>query len=909
MHPTRAGGAVALAAAAFTLCAPRAEAEPIAVRFAPPEIEARDVCVARAPKHVLAERWNGWEGTALPDRPIPLVRRDLRLLAQMDVTRWADTIRAVNDLLLREVDSYDDIDRMLDRIDLLIAEDNLGTLREEGLVARLLEVAPTGSTKSKLMAAELLRDGIGTEADPARAEDFLRDAAFAGHPDAILQLVAQTEPGETVEALGIDPEVAVPLAFGGMLGSVDARVCDRINQIADHYQTGDVVAADPALAEEWYRLSARLGGSNGAWQAAQMHVAANRIARDPEVMVSLLEQAADAGLTYAMLELGRMYATGGLVPKDVDRAEEIYRRAADLGDETGLTRLVNLKRARSSGSREDTGEIIALLERMTGLEEPPAWVYSRLGNMLLVHEGRWAGEARAEELFHKALSLDPYQVPARSRLAQIEMRYADTEQEVADVTSRLRRVVSANGRADPMQDLQAIYRCRAATAPHPAKHEYWVEMEEFSGDKTVDLTAAEVRAQAADPDPFVVAQLQTQALNGRAASLANLLQIRGGDDALAPLVDVVGREGGQTHEARGDTALTLGDRDGAERLLRAGVAAGETGARMGLARLLEDDGIASEEERAEILSLVRPLAENGQGSAIRMIVALDEDVDADAAWRTYRDAIDRNGDFAALAFALTRLGDPGAVDDYLGRIRAVMPCYSGNALALARAMDALGRTEAVPHWIDVAVASARTGWEYVATADTLRDLDSSDAAVDRAATLYREGVERGYALAMRRLLNLGKEGRIELAEAETVDLYARMISSSPPQNIPSVLTMVGFAPEAVQAEVEKRIDRRALLQASADQGNATAQLDLARMVQEDAETADDLRRYAELLAASARQGNDAAMLRLSEAYTYGLGVERSLEMADTWLLRAAEAGNQDAIRTTRMLETAKEPIQ
>ena len=81
------------------------------------------------------------------------------------------------------------------------------------------------------------------------------------------------------------------------------------------------------------------------------------------------------------------------------------------------------------------------------------------------------------------------------------------------------------------------------------------------------------------------------------------------------------------------------------------------------------------------------------------------------------------------------------------------------------------------------------------------------------------------------------------------------------------------------------------------------------MVQEDAETADDLRRYAELLAASARQGNDAAMLRLSEAYTYGLGVERSLEMADTWLLRAAEAGNQDAIRTTRMLETAKEPTQ
>ena len=57
------------------------------------------------------------------------------------------------------------------------------------------------------------------------------------------------------------------------------------------------------------------------------------------------------------------------------------------------------------------------------------------------------------------------------------------------------------------------------------------------------------------------------------------------------------------------------------------------------------------------------------------------------------------------------------------------------------------------------------------------------------------------------------------------------------------------------------------------------------------------------------QGNDAAMLRLSQAYTYGLGVERSLERADLWLARAAEAGNEEAVRTTRMLETAKEPTQ
>ncbi|WP_306132374.1 hypothetical protein [Roseivivax marinus] len=909
MHPTRACGLAALASAAFALSGPPAQAEPVAVRFAPPEIEAGDVCVARAPKHVLATRWGDWSGTALPDMPIPLIRRDLRLLAQMDVERWAETIRTANDLLLRDVESYDETDRMLDRIDLLIAQDDIATLREEGLVETLLEVAPQGSTKAKLMAAEMLRDGVGVEADADRAEEFLRDAAFAGHPDAILQLVAETPAGEPVPGLGIAPEVAVPLAFGGMLGRVDTRVCDRINQIADHYETGDIVAADPELAEEWYRLSASLGGSNGAWSAAQMHIAANRIERDPEVMMALLEQAADAGLTYAMLELGRMYANGGLVEQDLQRAEDFYREAADHGDTTGLTRLVNLKRENSDGSYEATGEIVALLERMIALDEPPAWAFSRLGNMLLEHEGRWAGEARAEKMFTTALELDPYQVPARSRLAQIEMREARTEQEIANVTSRLRRVVSANGRADPMQDLQSIYLCRAPSAPRLDDYAYWVEMEEFSGDKTVDLTAMETRAQRADPDPLVVAQLQTQALNGRAASLANLLRIEGSDGTLDPLVDLVSDEGGRPRNARGDAALKLGERERAIELLRSAVEAGETGARLDLAVVLEEDGIASEEEREEILDLVRPLAESGRGSAIETIVELDDSVSADDAWQTYRDAIDRNGDFTALAFALTRLEDPAQVDDYLGRIQAIMPCYSGNALTLARAMDALDRSEDVPHWIDVAEASARTGWEYVSTADTLLELDQSEAAYARAATLYREGIDRGYALAMRRMLNLGKEGRIELAEAETVQLYSRMISASPPENIPSVLTMVSFAPDEVREKVEANIDRRALLRASAEGGNAEAQLELAMLVQDEAETAADLNRYADLLAASAGQGNDAAMLRLSQAYTYGLGVERSLERADLWLARAAEAGNEEAVRTTRMLETAKEPTQ
>jgi TPR repeat protein len=45
------------------------------------------------------------------------------------------------------------------------------------------------------------------------------------------------------------------------------------------------------------------------------------------------------------------------------------------------------------------------------------------------------------------------------------------------------------------------------------------------------------------------------------------------------------------------------------------------------------------------------------------------------------------------------------------------------------------------------------------------------------------------------------------------------------------------------------------------------------------------------------------MYLLSTAYSFGLGVEPSLDVSRDWLFRAAEAGNQEALDTVRLLET------
>ena len=910
MSLPRSGRLIAFAVVGVVGTASHLFAEPVDVTFRPPDIESSEVCVPRSPIHKLVARWKDWDGASLPNQPIALMRRDLRLLRQADAKRWADTIRNANDLLLREVDSYDASDRMIDRIDLLIGLGDIDTLKKEGLPEKLLKIASSGSTSAQMMAANLLSNGIGIEPDPKRAMELIRSAAYGGHPDALLQLAALTSEGTKVPDWDIAPNVAVTLAFGALLGDEDARVCDRINQIASHYEKGKVVKQDVDLAEDWYRLSAKLSGTNGAWNVALLHLDADRIERDTSVMLAHLRQASDAGLTYAQLRLGSIYERGALVEKDLGKAEELYREAADAGDPTALTRLVNLERDTSNGSEEAVAEIISLLEEMIKLPDTPAWAFSRLGNLLLEHEGRWAGEERAVAAFQHALEIDPNQVPARSRLARIAMRYVKSDQDFANVTSELRRVVSANGRSDPMLDLQASYQCRGPSAPQPVKSEYWAAIERFSGDKTIHLTGAQLREQSSNADPLVLAQLQTQALNTRAVSLANFLAIRDIDDdtgKLGALRAIVADAGAKTNSAMADVAMTLGRSDEqVEKWLRQAVENNEAGAKMALVRYLREDGVSSPQERDEILFLVRPLAQTGNGAAIRAIVELDDDVDPAAAWRTYADAIERNGDFEALVFALAHLGSDILVDDYVGRIRAVMSCYSANALELVRAMSALGRDEAAQHWIDIARATAETGWEFVAMADTVRELDLSEDPVKLAASLYREGIRIGEPLAIRRILQMGKEGKIELTQDDTVDLYVQMVTTSPPQNIPSVLKMASFAPDSLRERIEARINRRDLYAKAAEQGNPVAQLELAKLIQDDARTPSDLKRYADLIQASAQQGNSDAMLLLSKAYSYGFGIERSAKISDEWLMRAAEAGNREAERTARMLETAKE---
>jgi TPR repeat protein len=871
-----------------------AQAEPIEVTFTPPDMAPQDLCMPRPPNHEVRARWEDWDGTQLGERSNALVRRDLRLLRQADAERWFGTIEQAQTLLDARSESYDDADRMRDRLALLTAAGRVDQIEEEGLAQALVDLAPGSSGSVKVTAAGILSEGRGGVArDEEAALSLLRSAAYEGHPNAIIELASMSASGIDVPDWNIASDVAITMAFGGKIGDADPLVCDRINQIASYYRSGDVVAADHDLAETWYRFSASLGDFNAAWQVARYHMNAEFIDKDNDVLMAHLEQAADGRLTFAMTELAQVLQRGALAERDMQRAMSLYEASADLGDLTAYTRLANMARDTDTGNPEDRARRIEILTEITQLPDPPAWAFAQLSDAVLERDGRWAGEEQAQALIDRALEIDPEKGAALLRDARLQLRYVDNAAEFTALTSDLRAMVRDNGRTEFMQALQRAYHCRAPNAPRDRKAQLWYGAEAFSGDMTITSAELDMSDMGPSETYITMAQLQSQAINERSRSLANLLREFGGgsDDGLGKLVAMSRRSGEPVYSARGLSALRSGDRDTARAWFEQAVAAGEDGAEIDLAKLYADPGIR-ETRRDEIIRLATEAAHNGSGRAIELLVEVDPEMDAASAWETFAADIERTGDAQALTFALHHLDDADRIEDYIGRIQAVIPCHGMDAVRMANAMTALDRPDRARHWLDVARSTAAgVDWELVAVGDALlANAELYDDPKGAALDLYRASTELDYPLAFRKLLAMRKEGRAEIPLEEATELWTDYIDVTSVEDIPAALKLLRFSDDEIRSAVNERIDVRGLYATAAEQGNPVAQLELAKLVR-DGDGASGVARYADLLRASAEQGQDEAMMLLSEAYAYGIGVETDTAKSRAWLERAAEAGN------------------
>ena len=248
---------------------------------------------------------------------------------------------------------------------------NLGGLYETGFgvnkdetraLSLFNEAAKRGSVEGMYRAGVAYYDGLGVQKDlPTACQWFIRAGSY-GHPYGEEQAGLCYYNGNGVQQ---NHETAYNwLVDAGQAGLADARVL-----VADMFDRGDGHVKDEAAAVQWYQAAAEQGnvyamtelgahlrlGQGVAWNEAQAmqwfakaaqagYVPAetslatgyeNGLGQDSaqgkqdyQQAAYWFGQAADQDDSYAQLNLGVMYEKGWSVPQNLERAKQLYARAA-----------------------------------------------------------------------------------------------------------------------------------------------------------------------------------------------------------------------------------------------------------------------------------------------------------------------------------------------------------------------------------------------------------------------------------------------------------------------------------------------------------------------------------------------------------------------------------------------------
>lgn len=184
--------------------------------------------------------------------------------------------------------------RPIDALNALPAEEiarRLSGSREE-VAAFVREAAEAGSAEAQARLGQILLDGDGLPADPARAFRWFDKAARAGHLEAA-------------------------------------------NMVGRCHDLGWGVPVDKARAAAWYERAADRGLVWAMYNFATLLTLGQGVAEDKPRALTLFRRAADAGNAKALNFVGSFHEDGWVVARDRDEAARCYRLAAACGDFRG----------------------------------------------------------------------------------------------------------------------------------------------------------------------------------------------------------------------------------------------------------------------------------------------------------------------------------------------------------------------------------------------------------------------------------------------------------------------------------------------------------------------------------------------------------------------------------------------
>lgn len=889
-------------------------AQVLDLAFLPPQVAPQDLCVPEAAQAPVAEP--AAAGSAEASEPtaaihLDFLRRDIRELSAEDADRWFDFILTLIDWQAELDPDFSPASQLLARIALHVDAGRLEELRAAGLIDRLRYGAERLDGAEKMALAQYYLNGIGVAPDLAYAQALIRDAAYGGNVDALMSIARMEVRGTPMPGWDAPLDLTVTLAFGGMLGPMNAGVCRRAERIARSYLDADVVTRNPAAAYAWYRFAADLGSATAAWRVVEFQLGADAVAKDDAEMLRYLEVATSRGFVPDAAQAKALIDSGAVT-------------AATLGDILGPNFSEDTGRGRPSlsalfqleinPSAEMTDEVAPYLDYLRALarfDTAPGWVFTRLAEETLLRKGRWSGEAEAMELLEEAARRgDP---EGMRMLARMLVRYRDDPARLTRSVNLLTETVSRFGLAAAMHDLDSLYRCQAPDAPRLAEADHWADGFRATESRAVDISIED--AVPLDPfkDPWILAQIQSQALDLEPQALARMLE----RVQLDPLATEDARRRWVSRAQMSDKALELfatfefalattpAERDLALELFRRIYLNNGVTTALDLAVALIDDDSRDPAIAQEVERLLTSAANRGEGASIRLLARLQDGSRSEAdIFDAFAQVIEERGDFLALMFAIPHVSRETA-EDYIDRAVSLMACGTKDA-------DELGEAYATLQSPDLSYQWRRIGQTFDG-GHILSKLDLSNRQVKNhgigaapgPVEVYERQLAEGDDGARRSLFALTGNPDLPTYDPRAAAGHLLgVLESGDAHDEAWVLRSYRLAPPEVQAEASSRFDLRALYHRAAGRGDAVAALELGLLLRQTASGPAELSDSLRWLQASAEAGNIEAMAELGQMLATGLGGAPDREAALAWLDRAGRGGNAQAGDMARLLRLA-----
>lgn len=879
-------------------------AAPLDLAFLPPEVEEQNLCGnTRGPQEV-HEGSPGDEDELTEIERARYLQRDIRRYQSTDPDRYFDFITTLRKRLSTSDDRFAGADEVIDLIGLHIDANRLEALEEAGLVAALAASRPTLDNGQRMQLAQYYLNGIGVPLDEATGFELVREAAFGGHPDALLLIARKMAEGRPLPGWDAPEELTVTMAFGGLLGQMDAGVCARAERIGREYLKGEIVRRNPDIGWAWYRFAADLGSASAAWRVVEYHLSANAEDQDIAEMQHYLQRAVARGIVVDDGAKGRL-EDGGI---DADTLREIlaFNQPEDRGRRRpSLTPLlqtgVNIDAMETSLS----GPYLTYLREIAAIPNAPGRVFTQLSQELSVRLGRWAGE---EEIMAQLEIATARNDPDGMRaLAARLLRYRDDAQQLNRAIDLLTLAATRHRDAAAMSDLDTLFRCQAPEAPLLREAEPWARAYRATTHRMVALTPSNLMALDPYKDPWRLARLQSQALDGRTVSLANYLQLVQRDPIATETMQLIWADrtdnSDKTLEVFAKLEFELATNP-AERALaleffrRVYLNNGVTTALDLSVAMINDSGM-SPAMAEEVRQLLRQASHRGEGAAIRLLARLGKTPEAERqVFDEFAQIIDDRGDFLAMMFALPYVAEAKR-DDYFDRAVSLMACSTKDTDELGEAHAIHGTAEMSFHWREIGLAI-----EGYNTLSKLRLTNSQMAGFDTKRAPQPEvvvGRDRAADLQGQwRLFHLTAGPDLESYDAVAAAAHFKTLVERG-DTLPRAFEQYLSAPPALRQAIDDALDFRLLVARAAQSGDPQAMWRHAQLLQSQATSAQALAEAIDALRAAALAGAVPAMSELGQMLAMGAGVPRDETEALEWLDKAATAGDRDAAERARWL--------